>query len=122
MAYKILNVDDSEFALAKLKNTLTSAGFEVVSPAFSVEEALERIEELKPDLITLDVIMAGTDGIEGVHSILKRFPEAKILMVSAMGQDGLMQQAIANGAKGFVVKPYRDDELTNEIKRILGAS
>lgn len=121
MAYRILNVDDSEFALAKLRNTLSAAGFEVLPPATSVEEAMERIAKDPPDLITLDVIMAGTDGIEGVRQILKRFPEARVLMVSAMGQDGLMQQAIAGGAKGFVVKPYRNDELISEVKRILGA-
>jgi len=121
-AKRILSVDDSEFALAKLKGALSNAGFEVLKPANSVDEALESIERDKPDLVTLDIVMAGTDGVEGVKRILSKFPGTRILMVSAMGQEGLMQQAIANGAGGFVVKPYRDEDLVSEVKRMLGVS
>lgn len=121
-AKRILNVDDSEFALAKLRAALSKAGFEVMKPANSVDDALDAIERGKPDLVTLDIVMAGTDGVEGVKRILSRFPGTRILMVSAMGQEGLMQQAIANGAGGFVVKPYRDEDLVSEAKRMLGVS
>ena len=121
-AKRILNVDDSEFALAKLRRALSKAGFEVMKPANSVDDALDAIEKEKPDLVTLDIVMAGTDGVEGVKRILSRFPGTRILMVSAMGQEGLMQQAIANGAGGFVVKPYRDEDLVSEAKRMLGVS
>nr|HPM41424.1 response regulator [bacterium] len=81
-AKRILSVDDSEFALAKLKGALSNAGFEVLKPANSVDEALESIERDKPDLVTLDIVMAGTDGVEGVKRILSKFPGTRILMVS----------------------------------------
>ena len=122
MAYRILNVDDSDFALAKLRGVLEHAGFEVLPPAHTVDEAIESIGALKPDLVTLDIVIVGIDGVEGVRQILRRYPGTNIVMVSAMGQEGLMQQALANGAKGFVVKPYRDDDLVSEVRRILGAA
>jgi two-component system, chemotaxis family, chemotaxis protein CheY len=122
MAHRILNVDDSDFALAKLKNALEQAGFEIVPPAHTVAEAIARIGEAKPDLVTLDIVIVGTDGVEGVRQILRTYPGTKIIMVSAMGQEGLMQQALANGAKGFVVKPYRDDDLVGEVRRVLGVA
>ena len=117
---RILNVDDSEFALLKLRSALTGAGFEVLKPASNIADAIKSIGALKPDLVTLDIVIVGTDGVEGVRQIMQKYPDAKILMVSAMGQEAMMQQALDYGAKGFVVKPYRDEDLVREINRILG--
>lgn len=121
MAYRILSVDDSAFALLKLKGVFEQAGFEVLPSASTIDEAIERIGAIRPDLVTLDIVIVGTDGVEGVRQILRRFPDTKILMVSAMGQEGLIEQAIRNGARGFVVKPYKDETLLAEVRRILGA-
>lgn len=120
MGNKILVVDDSEFARLKIRRVLEAFGYEIVAEASNVEEAMSRIGEYKPDLITLDIIMEGMDGVDGVKVILSRYPDARILVVSAMGQEAMMTRALANGAQGFVVKPFKDAVLLEEVGRVLG--
>lgn len=121
MSHKILVVDDSEFARLKVRRVLEAFGYEIVAEASTVEEALARIGECKPDLVTLDIIMEGMDGVDGVKVILSKYPDVRILVVSAMGQEAMMTRALANGALGFVVKPFKDSVLLEEVGRVLGS-
>ncbi len=120
MAKKILIADDSEFMRMTIREILTKAGYDVVGEAETGEEALEKYKVLRPDLVTMDMVMVGKGGIAAVGEIIAHHPSAKVLVVSAMGQQALVVEAIQAGAKGFVVKPFKPEELVAEVKRIIG--
>jgi two-component system chemotaxis response regulator CheY len=120
MPKKILIVDDSTFMRLTLRDILTKAGYEVVGEAKSAEEGVEKYKELKPDLVTMDIVMLGKSGIETIKEIISYDRSAKILMVSAMGQQSLIIESIQAGAKGFVIKPFKPEQVVAEAKRILG--
>lgn len=117
---KILIADDSAFMRMTLRDILTKEGYEIAGEAETGEEAVEKFKVLSPDLITMDIVMLGAGGIKAVKEIVSSNGEAKVLMVSAMGQQALVVESIQAGARGFVVKPFRPEELVAEIKRILG--
>ena len=99
---------------------LTQAGFEVVGEAESGLEAVERYKELRPDLVTMDIVMPEMGGIDAVREIVKIDPEARVLMCSAMGQQALVVEAIQAGAKDFVVKPFQPSRVLEAVQRVLG--
>jgi two-component system chemotaxis response regulator CheY len=120
MSVKILIVDDAAFMRMMLTDILEEKGFEIAGEAGDGEEALRQYKELKPDLVTMDIVMPEVGGIESIKEILKIDPEAKILVVSAMGQQALLKEALEAGAKGFVVKPFKPEKVIEEIENILG--
>lgn len=120
MAKKVLIVDDAAFMRMTLRDILTKAGFEIAGEAETGEEALSKYAQLKPDLVTMDIVMLGEGGLKAVKAIISSDPKAKILMVSAMGQQALIVEAIQAGAKGFVIKPFKPDTVVEEVKRIIG--
>ena len=119
MSKRILIADDSSFMRTMIKGVLSKAGYEVVEEAESGEEVIKKYDELKPDLVTLDIVMVGEGGLQTAKEIIRRDPAAKLLMVSAMGQQALVVEAIQAGAKGFVVKPFEPEQLVEEVKRIV---
>ena len=120
MSIKILIVDDAAFMRMMLADILIEKGFEIAGEAEDGEEALRLYGELKPDLVTMDIIMPGSGGIDAIKDILNEDPQAKILMVSALGQQVLVKEALEAGAKGFVVKPFKPEKVIEEIQNILG--
>lgn len=120
MAKKILIVDDAAFMRMTLRNVLAKKGYEVCGEAETGEEGAEKYKQLKPDLVTLDVVMLGISGIEALKKIKEFDPDAKILMISAMGQQALIIEAIQAGAKGFVIKPFQEQAVVDEVGRIIG--
>lgn len=120
MSIKILIADDAAFMRMMLADILTEKGFEIAGEAGNGEEALRLYRELKPDLTTMDIIMPGTGGIDAIKDILKEDPQAKILVVSALGQKALVKEALDAGAKGFVVKPFKPEKVIEEVHNILG--
>ena len=120
MSHKILIVDDSAFLRKMIADTLTNAGCEIVGEAGSGDEAVEKFRQLGDvDLVTMDVIMLGKGGLQTLKEILFLRPEARVLMLSAMGQQSLVVEAIQAGAKGFIIKPFKPEQLLAEVKRIL---
>ena len=115
----ILIVDDAAFMRMMLTDILVENGYEVVGEAKSGKEAIRLYAELRPDLVTMDVLMPGVNGIETTREIIKIDPEAKILAVSALGQEALVKEAIEAGAKGFVIKPFKPETVMKEVERIL---
>jgi two-component system chemotaxis response regulator CheY len=103
-----------------ISDILTQAGFEVVGEAETGVQAVERYEQLKPDLVTMDIVMPDMGGIDAVREICQKDPEAKVLMCSAMGQQALVVEAIQAGAKDFVVKPFQPSRVLEAVQRVLG--
>ncbi|MEQ6387837.1 response regulator [Bacillaceae bacterium S4-13-58] len=120
MADKILIVDDAAFMRMMIKDILTKNGYEVVGEAQDGVQAVEKYSELKPDLVTMDITMPEMDGITALKEIKKKFPDAKIIMCSAMGQQAMVIDAIQAGAKDFIVKPFQADRVLEAIKKALG--
>ncbi|HUW65095.1 MAG TPA: response regulator [Spirochaetia bacterium] len=119
MGYRILIVDDAVFMRMMIKNILTKNGFDVVGEAENGYMAVKMFHELKPDLITMDITMPEMDGIAGVKEIRKNDPSARIIMVSAMGQQAMVMEAIQAGAKDFIVKPFQQDRIVQAIERVM---
>jgi two-component system chemotaxis response regulator CheY len=115
----VLVCDDAIFMRTMISDILSQAGFEIVGEAESGVQAVEKYRVLKPDLVTMDIVMPDMGGIEAVREICKDDPEAKILMCSAMGQQALVVEAIQAGAKDFVVKPFQPSRVLEAVQRVL---
>lgn len=121
MTNKVLIVDDAAFMRMMIRNILKDASdFEVVGEAANGIEAVEKYKELKPDIVTLDITMPEMDGLEALKQIIQLNPSAKVIMCSAMGQQGMVLDAIQNGAKDFVVKPFQSDRVLEALRKTLG--
>ena len=105
--HTVLIVDDTVFMRMMLSKILTENGFKVVAEAENGKVALDMYADFAPDIVTLDITMPEMNGLEALQSLKQRWPEAKVVMVSAMGQKPLVVEAIQNGAKDFIVKPFQ---------------
>jgi two-component system chemotaxis response regulator CheY len=114
---KILVVDDAAFMRLTLKTMLEKNGFEVVGEAENGRKAIEMYKELNPEIVTMDITMPDMDGIEALTEIMKFDSKAKIIMLSAMGQEGKIREAVLQGAKGFIVKPFKEDYLVTALSK-----
>ena len=120
MGHRVLVCDDAIFMRTMISDILTGAGYEVVGEAETGVQAIQRYRELKPDLVTMDIVMPDMGGIDAVREIVKDDANAKILMCSAMGQQALVVEAIQAGAKDFVVKPFQPSRVLEAVQRVLG--
>ena len=120
MGHTVLVCDDAIFMRTMITDILTQAGYDVIGEAETGAQAVEKYRQLKPDLVTMDIVMPDMGGIEAVREICKVNPEAKILMCSAMGQQALVVEAIQAGAKDFVVKPFQPSRVLEAVQRLLG--
>ncbi|OEF96286.1 response regulator [Desulfuribacillus alkaliarsenatis] len=119
MSGKVLVVDDAAFMRVMIKDTLKKNGYEVVAEAANGQEAVKLYQEHQPDLVTMDITMPEMDGIEALKEIRKADGNAKVIMCSAMGQQGMVVQAIQAGAKDFIVKPFQADRVIEAISKVL---
>ena len=120
MGHRVLVCDDAIFMRTMISDILSGAGYEVVGEAETGVQAIERYKALRPDLVTMDIVMPDMGGIEAVREIVKGDADAKILMCSAMGQQALVVEAIQAGAKDFVVKPFQPSRVLEAVQRVLG--
>ena len=120
MAQKVLVCDDAIFMRTMIGDILSGAGYEVVGEAETGLQAIERYRSLRPDLVTMDIVMPDMGGIDAVREIVKEDANAKILMCSAMGQQALGVEAVQGGAKDFVVKPFQTSRVLEAVQRVLG--
>jgi two-component system chemotaxis response regulator CheY len=116
----VLVCDDAVFMRTMVSDILSQAGFTVVGEAENGKQAVEKYQKLKPDLVTMDIIMPEMGGIEAVKQITQMDPAARILMCSAMGQQALVQEALQAGARDFVVKPFQPSRVLEAVQRVLG--
>ena len=120
VSHSVLICDDAIFMRTMLGDILQQAGFDVVGEAETGSQAVEKYLELRPDLVTMDIVMPDMGGIDSVREITKHDPMAKVLMCSAMGQQALVVEAIQAGAKDFVVKPFQPSRVLEAVQRVLG--
>ena len=120
MSRTVLICDDAIFMRTMVGDILQQAGYEVVGEATTGAEAVERYRALRPDFVTMDIVMPDMGGIDAVREITKQDPTARILMCSAMGQQALVVEAIQAGAKDFVVKPFQPSRVLEAVQRVLG--
>ena len=116
---KLLLVDDAMFMRAALKKVVEEAGHQVIAEAGTGAEAVEVYGSVNPDIVLMDITMPDMDGIEATKLIMGSHPEAKIIMVSAMGQMDMVVKAITAGAKDFVVKPVDNEKLKSCIRKYM---
>jgi len=116
----VLIVDDATFVRNKLKKIVAKLDFvEVVGEATNGEEALKLYIDLKPELVIMDLVMPNRDGIQAIEDIVGFDKKANIVVVSAMGQESSIAEAIEKGAKEYIKKPFKDDEVFAIIDRLL---
>ncbi len=116
---KILIADDAAFMRMMLKDILSKNGYEIVGEAANGKEAIDKYDELIPDLVTMDITMPECDGIQALKTIMGKHPEAKIVMCSAMGQQAMVIESIQAGAKDFIVKPFQPQRVLESIGKVL---
>ena len=120
MAKKILLVDDAAFMRKMLKDTLSKNGYTDLYEAVDGADAVEKYDELKPDLVIMDITMPNMDGLEALKAIRGKDGSANVVMCSAMGQESMVMDAVRSGAKDLIVKPFKPDRVLKTVTAILG--
>ena len=120
MAKNILICDDAAFMRMMIKDILTKNGYNIVGEAENGAKAVEKYNELKPDLVLMDITMPQMDGIEALKKIKASDPNASIIMCSAMGQQAMVIESIQSGAKDFIVKPFQADRVLEAVQKVVG--
>jgi two-component system, chemotaxis family, chemotaxis protein CheY len=117
---RVLIVDDALFMRNTLRDIFTVAGFTVAGEADDGVQAVNLFRELKPDLVTMDIVMPYKSGIDATREIVQLDPGAVVIMCSALGQESLVMEAIEAGATDFIVKPFRGEDVLAVVKKVLG--
>ena len=120
MAKNILICDDAAFMRMMIKDILTKNGYNVAGEAENGAKAVEKYNELKPDLVLMDITMPEIDGIQALKNIKASDAGAQVIMCSAMGQQAMVIEAIQAGAKDFIVKPFQADRVLEAVKKVVG--
>ena len=116
---QVLIVDDAPFVRLTLKNMLEKNGFLIAGEATNGQEAIMNYFQLKPDVVTMDISMPVMNGITALKQIINKDPQANVIMVTAVGQEEFIKEAVLNGAKYFIVKPLEEEFVVNTINKIL---
>lgn len=116
---KVLIVDDAKFMRYSISSMLKNSGFDVVGEAENGIEGIKKYKETMPDIVTMDITMPEMSGIEALKAILKYDPKAKIVMISAMGQEEFVRDSVISGAKSFIVKPFKQEQIVECLNKIL---
>ena len=119
MKEKILLVDDANFARKVACKSLKNGGFDNVIQATTAKEAMEMFEKEKPDLVLLDITLPDNSDLTLLENLLKKRPNAKIIMTSAIGQDLIIEDSLKAGAKAFITKPFTEKDFLETIFNVL---
>ena len=111
MSKRIMVVDDSRLVRVQWEDVLAGTDYEIAAYCRSGEDAIARYAEVNPDLVTMDIIMQGMDGLDASEIILKEHPDARIVMVSSLAYDDTFERAKNIGTRGFVDKPFHQEQL-----------
>lgn len=114
--FKIMVVDDSRVVHQEMRKMLADSEIEIACFCRTGEDALEQYEKVQPDLVTMDIVMPGMDGLEACKRIRERWPDARVLMVSSMAYSEMVDRAVALGATGFLFKPFTQESLLQGLR------
>ena len=114
----VLIVDDSAFMRVTLKTLLERNNFKVSGEAVNGIEGIKKYIEVKPDIVTMDITMPEMDGVTALKEIIKINPNAKVIMISAMGQESMVKEAVLSGAVGFLVKPFKEEAVIKSLENL----
>jgi len=114
----VLIVDDSCIMRRIIKHILTKNGYTVVGEATNGKLGVDKYKELHPDFVTMDLVMDEMNGMEALKLIIEDDPDANVIMVSSMGQEVIVRDAIVNGAKNFLLKPFDERQVIEAIKKL----
>ena len=120
MAKNILICDDAAFMRMMIKDILSKNGYTVAGEAENGVKAVEKYNELKPDLVLMDITMPEMDGIQALKNLKAADSGAKVIMCSAMGQQAMVIESIQAGAKDFIVKPFQAERVLEAVKKVVG--
>lgn len=116
---KVLIVDDAAFVRLAIKEILAKIGSIEFVEAVNGLDAVKKYIETKPDIVTMDITMPDMTGMEALKLIRKVDSEAKVIMITAMGQDTMVKEAVLNGAKSFIIKPFKEEHVISTVKKLL---
>ena len=116
---RVLVVDDSTFMRKYVKKMLETNGLQVIEEAENGVAAVIKYKVYRPDIVTMDITMPQMSGVEALKRIMEYDPGAKVIMITAMGQKVMMEEAIMIGAKSFIIKPFKEHELMQVITKVL---
>lgn len=122
---RILIIDDAVFMRNLIRDVVIKAGLDICGEASNAVEGVQKYKQLRPDLVTMDIVMPKMeemDGITAVKEIMTSDPGARIIIVSALAERQLIQEALTNGAKDFIVKPFSSDKFIEVINRVLSGA
>ena len=120
MAKNILIVDDAAFMRMMIKDILSKNGYNIAAEAENGKIAVDKYNEVKPDLVLMDITMPEMDGIQALKGIKAIDSSASVIMCSAMGQQAMVIEAIQSGAKDFIVKPFQAERVLEAVKKVIG--
>ena len=118
MPQRVLIVDDALFMRNLLRDIFSGAGWQIAGEAEDGNQALQKYRELKPDLVTMDIVMPQRSGIDALQDILAEDAEARVIMCSALGQESMVMEAIQHGARDFIVKPFQQEQVLEVVNRL----
>jgi DNA-binding NarL/FixJ family response regulator len=113
---RVLIVDDSPFSRNLIADALIDGGYEVAGQAGDLDECLEQFRTHRPDVVTMDMVMPGADGLECIRALKMEDPDVKVIIVSSMKDDELVQEAKKLRVAGYVQKPVNADELVAAVR------
>lgn len=116
---RVLVCDDSILMRRLVGDCLTSAGWEVAAEASDGQQAIDKYQAIRPDAVTMDIVMPGTDGLTALSKILELDPAAKVVVISALNQTKLISDAIRKGAQDFIAKPFLPEQLQQTLASCL---
>lgn len=119
MKNRILIVDDAMLIRLMLKDILENNGYTVVGEADEADQAFEIYQETQPDLVTMDITLTSSSGIDAIRNILNYDNNARIVVISALEQKKVIIEALKYGAKDFIIKPFEEDRVINSVKNLL---
>lgn len=119
MKKKVMIVDDSRILQMQLGKILEDTDYEMAAYCQSGEEAVEKYREILPDVVTMDIIMPGMDGLEAARAILQEYPDARIVMVSSLAYDDTLEEAREIGARSFIGKPFEKEQVMEALAAAL---
>jgi len=120
MSKRVLVVDDSRFVYEQMKRMLEASDFSVVGHCTTGEDVLDTYAELLPDIVTMDIILPGMDGLEASDLLLQSYPDAHILIISSLAYDETEEKAKELGIDSFLFKPFDEESLLESLCQATG--